>query len=85
MIILYNVTHTQSNRVGVALHRATAPAPHRTTTPYRYWYPYRYGKCPRGGSYFTKDRTGPCGLIGATSVGYFGPQRGHLGGGPQKT
>jgi hypothetical protein len=34
MIVLHNVTHAWPNRVGVATHRATAPASHRTTTPY---------------------------------------------------
>ena len=34
MIELHNVTHTQPNRVGVAPHRATVPAPRRATTPH---------------------------------------------------
>jgi hypothetical protein len=53
---------------------SAAPLP-----PCRYRCPCRYGNGPRGGSYFTKGRTGQCGLIGAASVGYFGFQRGHLG------
>ena len=67
------------------------PAPQRRTGTVDYPYGaancrpvcYENGQC--GGSYFTKGRAEPRGLMGAAVVGYFGPQDGPLGGPKKKT
>jgi hypothetical protein len=46
-----------------ALRHCTCTTPHHNAALRRYRYPCCYGNGPRGGSYFTKGHTGPCGLI----------------------
>jgi hypothetical protein len=83
-------TRGSAGKINVGLYLSIAPlwycactTPRYCTAPQRTTTPHRYGNGPRGGPYFTKGRTGPCGLIGAASVDYFWPKRGHLGG-PEK-